>query len=274
MKKTLIRLLGGACIAAMISIAVYRLAAWSDRSSQSSPVQTQSSGSSIALGALNSSDRETARKRGVYGNGDDLTNSPDGRFQADGQFLTVPNREGFRLRPFAVSMRSDDFAWTAEDGKTDEAMRDLSHTEEEEDRLKTDNQWVNKRQLVYCSDYIESLGKEVATQGAALKTAKLPGFDGKEYEVEIVRAESPQGTNEWNISGTLKDRPDTMVAMSSVHGYTSLVIVSPEIYIEGDAREPGEVVLNQIDRVARQAAQPQGPVETVSPFDVGSPSSP
>jgi hypothetical protein len=203
-----------------------------------------------------------------------LENSPDGRFQAEGGFVNTPNREGFRLKPFPVTQKSAEFAWTSIDGKTAAAVRELSHNDLEEGRLTGDNAWVEKRQLVYCDDYIGDLGQSVANDAPHLKSIKLPGFDGVEYDVDVDRTDSPQGAMEWNIAGHLKGRPDTMVSLSTVHGYTAIVIFAPDFYIEGDAREPGEVVLNQIDRQAKRDGKPKSALADLNPFNVGEPAPP
>ncbi|MDB6078976.1 MAG: hypothetical protein JWO82_2723 [Akkermansiaceae bacterium] len=203
-----------------------------------------------------------------------LSDSPDGRFQAEGNFVATPNRASFRLKPFAISQKSDSFAWTSANGRDPAILHELAHNDLEEDRLSRENAWVEKRQLVYCDDYISNLGNSVANAPADVKSIKLPGFDGQEYDIDVDRTDSPQGAMEWNIAGHLKDRPDTLVSISTVHGYTAIVFITPELYIEGDAREPGEVVLNQINRQARRDAKPKNAIAGVNPFNVGEPEPP
>jgi len=259
-------------VALLVLILMIQMVRLVDRSAHSKNTEhTSASSDSTADGASTEALKRAAHRGPTAAQSSALSPSPDGRFQAEGGFVTTPNRADFRLKPFPVTHQSDAFAWTGIDGKTPQAMHDLAHTDAEEERLQFENPWVEKRQLVYCDDYIQTLGKSVAGDPANLKAIRLPGFDGQEFEVDVDRTESPQGVMEWNVAGHLKDRPDTLVSISTVHGYTSIVMIAPDFYIEGDAREPGEVVLNQIDRQARRDAKPKNPIAGVNPFNVGAP---
>ncbi len=152
----------------------------------------------------------------------------------------------FQARPFAVVKSSGAHGWTAEDGKTPDAILDLAHNELEVDRLMAENARIKRRQLVYRKETVPMLLQR-ATDAEPLRSFMLPGLDGREVEVEVteVRLNGPAGS----VLGRIKGQFNSQVSVGFSNGCEFFTVSAPDegLFLMADAREPGEVMVKEID---------------------------
>jgi hypothetical protein len=74
-------------------------------------------------------------------------------------------------------------------------------------------------------------------------------LDGQEFRVEVRDVELTDGGANGTFSGHLLGQPDSMVTLAFKGGREAFTIVSSaqNIFLAAEAREPGEVVVKQID---------------------------
>jgi hypothetical protein len=160
----------------------------------------------------------------------------------------LPNFPEFQLRPFAVVKSSATHEWTGENGLTDAAIRALAHNPVEEESLKKQNEWTTRRQLVYRKETVSQILAEL--QSGIRKQITVPGFDGKEYVVNVQKIQVFDEVDTFSILGTLQDNPQINFSLgSTTEGHESMnysdpVSGKPLVYT---SREAGQGVLSQID---------------------------
>ena len=159
------------------------------------------------------------------------------------------NFPDFSLRPFSVAKTAGNHEWTAEDGKQPEVIHRLAHNRLEERKMLEENPAVYRRELVYRKQVAADLVKEAERSGAPLKTLVLPGFDGEELGVEINKIDSIEGGAEGTIYGRLSGRPDSLVTLTFIGRSECFSLLSPDqnLFLQGDPREPGEIILKKIN---------------------------
>lgn len=157
--------------------------------------------------------------------------------------------ETFRLKPFAAAKENDTHAWTAEDGLDGEVILKIAHNEIEAERLLVENDRIKRRQLVYRKEPAWVLVERARATGKPLAYLTLPGLDGEELEVNITGSDlSPSGLS-GTFSGHLKGQPTSMVTLAFRHGREAFTVVSRDdgTYLQGDPREPGEIIVASFD---------------------------
>jgi hypothetical protein len=154
----------------------------------------------------------------------------------------------FRTRPFAVVKSSGQHEWTAEDGRDPDAILDIAHNELEVERLMAENARIKRRQLVYRKETVPMLLQR-ATGAPPLRSFMLPGLDGQEVEVEVTEIHENASLHGGSVTGRVKGRWNSMVSVGFVNGYESFNVLSPDdgLFLTADAREPGEVIVKEID---------------------------
>jgi hypothetical protein len=136
------------------------------------------------------------------------------------------------LRPFKVAKESAAHAWTAEDARSPEAIRELAHNELEERRLLEENARITGRQLVYRK-------ADIAPSGlSGTFTGRLPGLE------------------------------QSLVTLAFKQGTEAFTIVSPEdgVFFQGHPREPGEIILSSFLPDAYLALPGGEPIRTNEQF--------
>jgi len=159
------------------------------------------------------------------------------------------NYVGIRTRPFEVARESASHQWTAEDGRSPEAILELAHNDRELMRLLDENDRIQRRQLVYRTVTAADMVRSALAGGAPVRKLVLPGLDGREFEVEIDRADLAPAGQSGTFTGHLAGRPRSMVTLAFKGGREAFSVSSPEdaLYLQADPREPGEVIVKSID---------------------------
>lgn len=183
----------------------------------------------------------------------------------------MENYAFFTKRPFEVASSSASFEWTANDGRRKDAINQIAHNPIERHKLIEENAFVERRQLIYCRKTLGEIANEARDGGQELKELSIPGFDGKEYKVEVTRTEYQDYDSSGNIYGHLVDRPNSTVVMSFFEDRESYTVIShlDGINFEYIPREAREIILNQIDPTAQRGSTTT--CEPILPFDTGAP---
>ncbi len=123
----------------------------------------------------------------------------------------------------------------------------LAHNPEELARMIQENDRIKRRQLVYRKEPVALLLEKARAAGQALTHFTLPAMDGQEVEVEVV--ETQIDGHRGAVMGRVVGRLDSVACIGFSGGCESFNILSPQdgLYIAADAREPGEVILKEID---------------------------
>ena len=150
------------------------------------------------------------------------------------------------LRPLLVSLARNTHEWTSEDAKDIQVIQRIAHNPEESIRLIEENDRIKRRQLVYRKETVPML---LERTGGSLKTFTLPGLDGREVEVEVTEVRLVNGTNGGCVNGRVKGRFNSMVSVGFSNGCESFNVLAPDegLFLTADAREPGEVLVKEID---------------------------
>lgn len=155
----------------------------------------------------------------------------------------------FQARPFAVVKASGSHEWTAEDGKTPDAILDLAHNESEVDRLMEENGRIKARQLVYRREPAFEVVQRARTAGEPVKRLTVPGLDGQELEMEVTTASLDPSGLRGTFAGRLPGKGLSMVTLAFKEGREAFSVMSPEdgTYLQGHPREPGEIIVTSYD---------------------------
>ncbi len=153
---------------------------------------------------------------------------------------------GVALRPLAVVKESAAHAWTAEDARAPEVVRKIAHNEWEERRLLEENPRITGRQLVYRKEPVFIAVERARAAGETLRAFTLPGFDGRELEVEVMRADLEASGLSGTLTGRLPGLGESLVTIAFKQGREAFTVVSPEdgTFLQGHPREPGEIILS------------------------------
>lgn len=157
--------------------------------------------------------------------------------------------DSFRLRPFEVVKETLSHAWTAEDGRSPEAIQNLAHNEVELARLTEENSRIKRRQLVYRKEpAVEQVQRAIAT-GERVRKLVLPALDGQELEVEITASDLAPSGLKGTFTGQLPGRRQSLVTLAFKEGREAFTVQSPEdgIYLNAQPREPGELMIVTFD---------------------------
>jgi hypothetical protein len=155
----------------------------------------------------------------------------------------------FRKHPFGVAREDAAFAWTAEDGKQPEVIRQLAHNELDFERMADEDARIYRRQLIYAKATADQLVQQSRLSDEPIRQLALPGLDGKEFQVEVTRADLSHSGEQGTFSGHLAGRLDSVVTLAFKGGREAFTILSPsdDTYLVGEPREPGELIVKSIN---------------------------
>jgi hypothetical protein len=155
----------------------------------------------------------------------------------------------FQLRPFSAARSSNDYEWTAEDGRDTNVIRRLAHNDLEYARLMEENPRIYRRQLVYARQRADMLMELSKLSGVPVRELTLPGFDGQELHFEITHADLGPSKQFGTLSGELFGRPGSTVTFAFKGGREAFTILSPadNLYLVGEPREPGQIIVKSIN---------------------------
>lgn len=165
------------------------------------------------------------------------------------------------LRPLAVSLRSGTHEWTPDDATSLAVIEKLAHNPDEFIRLVEENSRIKRRQLVYRNETVPMLLER--SGGQPLKSFTLPGLDGREVEVEVVETRL-NGLTAGTVLGRVKGHMNSMVSIGFSNGCESFNVMLPDegYFLTADAREPGEVLVKEIDPNEYAPPTPCHPIVT------------
>ncbi len=152
-------------------------------------------------------------------------------------------------RPLAVVRASARHEWTGEDCRETNVIGRIAHNRLEIAKMLEENKRIFRRQLVYRKETMAARIERIRLRGEKLERFTLPGLDGKEVEVEVARADLQASGQQGTFSGRVAGRSDSMVTLAFKGGREAFTILSPGdgLYLQGDPREPGEVILKEIN---------------------------
>jgi hypothetical protein len=159
------------------------------------------------------------------------------------------NYPDFKKRPLPMAYESTNSQWTLADGKDTNVIRQLAHNELEYQRMVEENSRIIKRELVYRKETVPQLLQHLLPTGQKLQNFTLPGVDGLEVQVEVTDTHVNGMAQSGSVNGRIKGQFNSMVSVGFYNGCESYNIISPDqnLYFVADAREPGEVIVKQID---------------------------
>jgi hypothetical protein len=162
---------------------------------------------------------------------------------------TASATETVPLRPLPVSLTRGTHEWTAGDGMDPKVIEKIAHNPDEFIRMVEENERVKRRQLVYRNETVPMLLDRARNRGEPLRNFTLPGLDGMEVEVELTGIQLNQSGNGGSVTGRVKGRFNSMVSVGFCNGCESFNVLSPDdsLFLTADAREPGEVMVKEID---------------------------
>lgn len=181
---------------------------------------------------------------------------------------TAPTNREVILRPLAVAKESAAHAWTAEDARSPEVVRKLAHNEMEERRLLEENARITGRQLVYRKEPVFVAVERARAKGESVARFTLPGFDGRELEVQVDKADlAPSGLS-GTFTGRLPGLDQSLVTLAFQQGREAFTVVSPEdgFFLQGHPREPGEIMITSFLPDAYLAVPGGEPIRTNEQF--------
>jgi len=161
----------------------------------------------------------------------------------------VPNYSGFQRRPFAVTRAGGNWQWTAEDGMNTNVIRRLAHNDLEYQRLVEENPRIKRRQLVYSSETTAARIERNKLTGEPLERLTLPGLDGQQVDVEILKSDLSPSGQQGAFAGRVIGQPDSLVTLAFKGGREAFTVINPaeNLFLHAEPREPGEIIVKSID---------------------------
>ena len=155
----------------------------------------------------------------------------------------------FQKHPFAVTQESSAFGWTAEDGKRPDLIKQLAHNELEYERMTEESARIFRRQLVYHKETADVQVERAKLTGEPIRQLVLPGLDGQEVQFEITKTDLSPSGQQGAFAGHVAGRLDSLVTFAFKGGREAFTILSPSdgLYLQGDPREPGELIVKSIN---------------------------
>jgi hypothetical protein len=155
----------------------------------------------------------------------------------------------FQKRPYPISYETPEIQWTSADGKDTNVIQQLAHNPLEYDRMVQENPRLLKRQLVYLKETAAAVFERAKLTRATVQELTVPGLDGQEFRFQIIQSDSNGSSRHGMFSGRLVGNPDSMVTMAFQDGREAFTVISPKenIFIEGEPREPGQVIVKAFD---------------------------
>lgn len=163
--------------------------------------------------------------------------------------LSPAFQTGAVLRPLPVAFETEHFEWAAGDCMDTNVIGRLAHNELEYARMVEENGRILARRLVYRKERLDALMQRLRAQGMRPTELMVPSVDGNELVMEIHEVEVHPSGFEGGFAGRLVGRPDSLVTLAFLGGRESFTVISPSdgLYLQGDPREPGEIILKRID---------------------------
>jgi len=155
----------------------------------------------------------------------------------------------FQKHPFTATREAAGFGWTLEDGKNPDVIKQLAHNELEFQRMADETDRIYRRQLIYHQDTMDAQIERAKSTGQPIRQIVLPGLDGQEVQFEITQTGLNPSGHSGSFAGRVPGKFDSMVTLAFKGGREAFTIISPsdKLYLVGEPREPGELVVKSID---------------------------
>jgi hypothetical protein len=179
-----------------------------------------------------------------------------------GEGLTYPATP--LLRPLPVARSSEHHEWTGGDGRDPGIIHLIAHGPAEFRRLIEENDRILRRQLVYRKDVFAAAIQRSRLTGEPVRHLLLPGFDGHEFEVDVLRADLAPSGQTGTFTGKLSGQDGSIVTLAFQFGREAFTILSREtgVYLQGHPRESGEIILTSFDPAAYTTQRGGEPIFT------------
>ena len=153
------------------------------------------------------------------------------------------------LRPLPVSHKSLTHEWTHGDGSDLEVIGKLAHNPDEFIRMAGENERIKRRQLVYRRETAATVVQRARATGEPVRSLTLPGLDGREIHVQVTGSELAYSGLSGTFTGRVAGREQSIVTLAFKNNREAFSVSSPEdgLYLEAEPREPGEVIIKEID---------------------------
>jgi hypothetical protein len=160
-----------------------------------------------------------------------------------------PAFKSYQTHPFEVVESNSVYAWTAEDGRSTNVIRQLAHNDLEYARMVAENNTIFRRQLVYHTEPFTVLAQQAIESQQSISRLTLPGLDGHALQVSVMKTDFESGGDRGLFYGKLPDDPNSIVTVAFIAGREAFTVISvqDQIYLQGEAREPGEIVVKSIN---------------------------
>jgi len=157
--------------------------------------------------------------------------------------------ESVQLRPLPVSMTKGMNEWTEGDGSDPQVIEKLAHNPDEFIRMAEENERIKRRQLVYRRETAAVLVQRARASGEPVRGLTLPGLDGREIHVEVTNSDLAYSGLSGTFTGRVVGKQQSIVTLAFKNNREAFSVSSPEenLYLEAEPREPGEVIIKEID---------------------------
>ncbi len=129
-------------------------------------------------------------------------------------------------RPFVVTHRTENYAWTSEDGKLPAVMKQLANNSEMLLQLEEDNAFTTQRQLVYVPAEFTAKAQEMLD--GKRQEIVLPGLNGEEFKVQVTahNVDTAEGADpvSGGFMGTIVGLPGSEVSGGAGGDHWSITI--------------------------------------------------
>ncbi len=155
----------------------------------------------------------------------------------------------FQKHPFLAAHETGVFAWTSEDGKNPDVIRQLAHNELEFERMAEESSRIYRRQLVYHKDTVDAQIERSKLTGEPVREITLPGLDGQQVQFEVTGSDLNPSGQQGTLTGYVAGQPGSTVSFAFKGGREAFTILSPSdgLFLQGDPREPGELIVKSIN---------------------------
>ncbi|GEM_PF-1942934 len=152
-------------------------------------------------------------------------------------------------RPLPVGLETEHFQWARGDAFDTNVLALIAHNELEYKRMVEENGRIFRRQLVYRKEPLVKVVYRHRQFGMPVQQLVVPGLDGREFTVEILETDLHPSGLEGTFAGRLLGQPDSMVTIAFAGGREAFTIINPaeNIYLVGDPRENGEIIVKMIN---------------------------
>lgn len=153
------------------------------------------------------------------------------------------------LRPLPVSLTKGTNEWTEGDCSDPGVIEKLAHNPDEFVRMAEENERIKRRQLVYRRETAAAIVQQARATGEPIRELVLPGLDGKEIRMEVTGSDLAFSGLSGTFTGRVAGQQQSIVTLAFKNNREAFSVSSPDegLFLEAEPREPGEVIIKEID---------------------------